>query len=193
MHWIIFSTNQSKLLFIAILSRATSFLDDDLVAHLGDFGLARLLHEDTSYSIRIREQANSSTLKGTIGYVPPEYGACGLESPEGDIYSYGILILEMLTGKKPTDSMFGEGLSLHNYCKMAIPEGITEVTDARFLILYHEEQMEVTQQEIEDKFKECLVSLAKIGVACSDEFPAHRMNIKDVIVELHAIKQKLLH
>ncbi|OIW17335.1 hypothetical protein TanjilG_22447 [Lupinus angustifolius] len=168
-------------------------LDDDIVAHLGDFGLAKLLQEDAIYSIR--EQAKSSTIKGTIGYVPPEYGAGGLESPQGDIYSYGILLLEILTGKRPTDSMFGEGLSLHNYCKMAIPEGITEVADARLLTVYHEEQMRITQhqQEMEDKFKECLVSLARIGVVCSDEFPAQRMNIKDVIVELHAMKQKLLH
>ncbi|CAL0308387.1 unnamed protein product [Lupinus luteus] len=124
-----------------------------------------------------------------------EYGAGGLESPQGDIYSYGILLLEMLTGKKPTYSMFSEGLSLHNYRKMAIPEGVTEVADARLLIPYHEGQMRVTQhqQEMEDKFKECLVSLARIGVVCSDEFPAQRMNITNVIVELRAINQKFLH
>ncbi|RYR46169.1 hypothetical protein Ahy_A07g031921 [Arachis hypogaea] len=40
--------------------------------------------------------------------------------------------------------------------------------------------------------KECLVSFARIGVACSQEFPTRRMNIKDIIVELHAIKHKLL-
>ena len=44
-------------------------LDDDMVAHLGDFGLARLIHGATTYSTV--DQVNSSTIKGTIGYVPP--------------------------------------------------------------------------------------------------------------------------
>jgi len=44
-------------------------LDDDMVAHLGDFGLARLTHGATTHSSK--DLANSSTIKGTIGYVPP--------------------------------------------------------------------------------------------------------------------------
>jgi serine/threonine protein kinase len=44
-------------------------LDDDMVAHLGDFGLARLTHGATTHSSK--DQVNSSTIKGTIGYVPP--------------------------------------------------------------------------------------------------------------------------
>ncbi|RYR46198.1 hypothetical protein Ahy_A07g031960 [Arachis hypogaea] len=50
-------------------------------------------------------------------------------------------------------------------------------------------ERKITPQNI----KECLVSFARIGVACSEEFPSQRMNIKDVIMELQAIKQKLLH
>ncbi|MED6117080.1 hypothetical protein PIB30_106573, partial [Stylosanthes scabra] len=79
-------------------------LDDDMVAHLGDFGLARLIHDATSHSSS--NQASSSTIKGTIGYILPEYGAGGSASIVGDMYSYGILLLEMITGKKPTDSMY---------------------------------------------------------------------------------------
>ncbi|QHO27340.1 uncharacterized protein [Arachis hypogaea] len=162
-------------------------LDDEVVAHLGDFGLARLIHGAASSSSS--GQATSSTIKGTIGYLPPEYGAGGSVSPQGDMYSYGILLLEMLTGKKPTDTIFGEGLSLHKFCKMAIPEGITEIVDSRLLVPFDEGERKITPQNI----KECLVSFARIGVACSEEFPSQRMNIKDVIMELQAIKQKLLH
>ncbi|KAL4299235.1 hypothetical protein HN51_049976 [Arachis hypogaea] len=162
-------------------------LDDDIVAHLGDFGLARLLHgHATSYTSS--NQASSSVIKGTIGYLPPEYGAGGSVSPQGDIYSYGILLLEILTGKRPTDGMFGEDLSLHKFCKLAIPEGITEIVDSRLITPFDEGERRITQQ----KNMECLVSFARIGVACSEEFPTQRMNIKDVIMELHAIKQKLL-
>ena len=100
----------------------------------------------------------------------------------------------MLTGKKPTDSMFGEGLSLHKFCNMATLDGITEIVDSRLFIPFAEEERRVMrQQNMEDNIRECLVSFVRIGVACSTEFPTQRMSIKDVITELHAIKQKLPH
>ncbi|XP_015931317.1 receptor kinase-like protein Xa21 [Arachis duranensis] len=122
-----------------------------------------------------------------------QYGAGSPVSAEGDMYSYGILLLEMITGKKPTDSMFGEGLNLHNFCYMATLDGITEIVDSTLLIpIDQQERRRVTQQQnMEDTIQECLVPFASIGVACSQEFPNQRMSIKDVITELHAIKQKL--
>ncbi|XP_045829502.1 probable LRR receptor-like serine/threonine-protein kinase At3g47570 isoform X2 [Trifolium pratense] len=160
-------------------------LDDDIVAHLGDFGLARLILGATGHSSK--DQVNSSTIKGTIGYLPPEYGAGGPVSPEGDIYSYGILLLEMLTGKKPTNNMFYENLSLHKFCKMKISEDILDIVDSCLLIPFAEDQTRV----VENNTKQCLMMFAEIGVACSEEFPSQRMLIKDVIVKLLAIKQKL--
>ncbi|KAF7830965.1 putative LRR receptor-like serine/threonine-protein kinase [Senna tora] len=155
-------------------------LDDDFVAHLGDFGLARLLHGDT-IDHSSKDQTTSSAIKGTIGYIPPEYGAGGPVTPQGDIYSYGILLLEMLTGKKPTDRMFDEDMSLHKFCKMALPEGnIDEIVDSSFLV-----------PNMELKVGESFVSFGRIGVACSAEFPSERMEIKDVVAELLAIKKRL--
>ncbi|QHO27333.1 putative LRR receptor-like serine/threonine-protein kinase [Arachis hypogaea] len=166
-------------------------LDNEVVAHLGDFGLARLVHGAASRPSS--GQATSSTIKGTVGYIPPEYGAGASVSAEGDMYSYGILLLEMLTGKKPTDTMFAEGLSLHNFCNAATLERITEIVDSRLLIpIAKQEGRRVTsQQNMEGTIQECLVSFAKIGIACSEEVPTQRMSIKNVIKELHAIKQKL--
>ncbi|CAJ2653368.1 unnamed protein product [Trifolium pratense] len=160
-------------------------LDDDLVAHLGDFGLARLIHGATGHSNK--DQISSSTIKGTIGYLPPKYGAGGPVSSQGDIYSYGILLLEMLTGKRPTNNMFNENLSLHKFCKMKIPEEILEIVDSHLLMPFVEDQTGIVQ----NKIRKCLVMFAGIGVACSEEFPSHRMLIKDVIVKLNEIKSKL--
>nr|GFD04569.1 protein kinase-like domain-containing protein [Tanacetum cinerariifolium] len=54
---------------------------------------------------------NSSTgVKGTIGYAPPEYGIGSEMTSSGDVYSFGILLLEVMSGKKPIDGMFNEGL-----------------------------------------------------------------------------------
>ncbi|CAI8586294.1 unnamed protein product [Vicia faba] len=157
-------------------------LDEDIVAHLGDFGLARLIRGATEHSSK--DQVSSSTVKGTIGYLPPEYGAGGPVSSQGDIYSYGILLLEMLTGKRPVDNMFCENVNLHQLCKVKIPEGILEVVDQRLLEPFAEDQTGI----MENKVRKCLVMFAKIGVACSEEFPNQRMLIKDVIVRLNEIK-----
>jgi len=119
--------------------------------------------------------------------VETEYGTGCQVSAKGDIYSYGILVLEMLTGRKPTDGMFGEALSLHKFCEMAIREGIGEIVDSRLLVATPEEGRRVT----ETKIRECLVGFARIGVACSAESPVERMDIKDVVVELHTIKERL--
>ena len=50
-------------------------------------------------------------------------------STSGDIYSYGILLLEMFTGKRPTDSMFKDELNLHNFASTALPDRISEIVD----------------------------------------------------------------
>ena len=108
-------------------------------------------------------------------------------SAQGDIYSYGILLLEILTGKRPTDNTFCENLSLHKFCKMKIQEGILDIVDPCLLMSFAEDQTHV----VENNIKECLVMFAKIGVACSEEFPTQRMLTKDVMVKLLEIKQKL--
>ena len=93
----------------------------------------------------------------------------------------------MVTGKRPTDSMFCENLSLHKFCKMKIPVEILEIVDSHLLTQFPKDQTRV----MENNIKECLVMLAKIGIACSEEFPTQRMLTKDVIVKLLEIKQKL--
>ena len=50
-------------------------------------------------------------------------------SIEADAYSYRILLLEMFLGKRPTDQMFKDGLNLHNFAKMALPEKLVQIVD----------------------------------------------------------------
>ncbi|EOY17844.1 Serine-threonine protein kinase, plant-type, putative [Theobroma cacao] len=152
------------------LKPSNVLLDDGMVAHVTDFGLAKLLSSDTD--TMGNDQASSSVMKGTIGYVPSEYGMGGAVSPEGDIYSYGILLLEMITGRRPTDGMFHGGLNLHNFCNMALPERLKEILDSRLLEqICENNERSRSLPNMEAKMLESLVSFAKEGVACSAEAP----------------------
>ncbi|XVF83920.1 hypothetical protein PTKIN_Ptkin16aG0532800 [Pterospermum kingtungense] len=90
-------------------------LDDEMVGHVGDFGLAKFI---TSY-LQNHTSSRSSSLgfKGTIGYAPLEYGLGSCVTTYGDVYSYGILLLEMFTGRRSTDEMFEEFL-LKQLCQI---------------------------------------------------------------------------
>lgn len=123
-------------------------------------------------------------------------------SPDGDVYAYGILLLEMFTGKRPTDSLFVDGLDLHKFVKIGLPDEITNIIDPILLSSVEVENENAEEETIAmnnmgmeqlkiDQMQECLISILRIGVACSVESPRERMDIGDVIKELQLIKDIL--
>ncbi|XP_068330506.1 putative receptor-like protein kinase At3g47110 [Pyrus communis] len=172
-------------------------LDSDMTACVGDFGLARCLR-DASCPSPLHD-SSSNVIKGTIGYTPPEYGMGGEVSTYGDVYSYGILLLEMLTGKRPIDDMFKGGMDLHNFVMMALPERVGEICDP--LLVQIEESNSSTNPRsnrgnhaLNDRRKrvvECLTSIARVGVACSVAMPKERKDMSNVVAELSLIRDML--
>jgi hypothetical protein len=82
---------------------ANILLDDDFEAVVGDFGLAKLLdHRDSHVTTAVR---------GTVGHIAPEYLSTGQSSEKTDVFGYGVLLLELITGQRAFE--FGR-LSNHN-------------------------------------------------------------------------------
>ncbi|XP_049371453.1 probable LRR receptor-like serine/threonine-protein kinase At3g47570 [Solanum verrucosum] len=87
------------------LKPSNILLDENMVGHLSDFGIAKLLGAEDSFR-------QTKTI-GTIGYIAPEYGQDGLVSTSCDVYSFGIVMMEAFTRRKPSDEMFTGDLTLN--------------------------------------------------------------------------------
>ena len=105
----------------------------------------------------------------------------------GDVYSYGILLLEMFIGKRPTVDMFKDGLNLHDFVKTDLLDQVIGILDPNLLWEREDEMTWMNdshnQNQIRSsKIQECFILIFGIGVSCSREFAN----------ELHSIKQKLI-
>ncbi|KAL2538038.1 putative LRR receptor-like serine/threonine-protein kinase [Forsythia ovata] len=155
------------------LKPSNVLLDSDMTPKVGDFGLAKLLIDNhTAIS-------STHTLKGTIGYIPPEYGFGEKPSIAGDVHSYGILLLELFTGKSPTDESFTGGMSLKNWVEKSFPTYIDQVLDPE---LWDERQC--TKPENQD---DCLITIFRICLACANDSPDERISMRDALGKLKKI------
>ncbi|CAI8593468.1 unnamed protein product [Vicia faba] len=178
-----------QLVIHSDLKPSNVLLDDDMVAHVSDFGISRLVS-----AIGVTSHKNTSTIvfKGTVGYTPPEYGMGSEVSTCGDMYSFGILLLEIFTGRRPTDEAFENGQNLHNFVARSFPDNLREILDPCLVPRHGEVEVEDGNREnLALNVKEGLVSLFRVGLTCSMESPKERMNIVDVTRELIIIKKTI--
>ena len=125
-----------------------------------------------------------------------EYGMSSKVSTQGDMYSFGILILEMLIRRRPTDEIFKDGQNLHSYVKIAFPNNLLQIVDPTLLPREVEATSIEENQEklalIHPKVEQCLVSLVEIRLGCLVELPIERMDMMDVTKELNHITEAYL-
>ncbi|KAK3419909.1 hypothetical protein EUGRSUZ_G00672 [Eucalyptus grandis] len=155
------------------LKPSNILLDNEKTGHVGDFGLARFLPEAMH---KLLDQSSSVGIKGSFGYIAPEYDKGSAISTQGDVYSFGVLILEMFTSKRPTNDMFENGLDIHHFAKVALADQVEKAID---LVLLREIEELNKRQRVTSEGKnkswrniqDSLASIIKIGVACFSESP----------------------
>ncbi|XP_047949700.1 receptor kinase-like protein Xa21 [Salvia hispanica] len=156
------------------LKPSNVLLDDDMVARVSDFGVSKLLGEGESVLI-------TNTL-ATLGYIAPEYGLQGLVSTRCDVYSYGVLLMETFTRKRPSDDMFAGDLSLKSWIQSSVPQSTYQVIDVNLLTNVEEEHG--------DRIVECTSSILELAFMCSADSPSDRINMKEALAELQKIKHR---
>ncbi|CAN4090032.1 unnamed protein product [Withania somnifera] len=152
-------------------------LDEDTVAYVGDFGISKILAVSKSLA--------RTGLLGTLGYMAPEYGSEGIVSSSGDVYGYSIMMIEVLSKRRPADDeVFNENLGLRQeWIRQAFPRSIMEVVDSNLL---------PEEEQITFKSELCIESMIELALNCTKKKPKSRITIKDVVKRLNKIKNTFL-
>ncbi|KAK9685012.1 hypothetical protein RND81_10G249700 [Saponaria officinalis] len=145
-------------------------LENNFSAKVADFGLAKQAPEG-------RQNHLSTRVMGTFGYVAPEYAMTGHLLVKSDVYSYGVVLLELLTGRKPVD--------------MAQPSGQENlVTWSRPILRDKDRLHELADTKLEGKFaKEDFVRVCTIAAACVAPEANQRPTMSEVVQSLKMVQR----
>lgn len=155
-------------------------LDGDFRAKVADFGLAKLV-EKTSGG-----ETSVTRIVGTFGYLAPEYSRDGIATSKSDVYAFGVVIFELITGKeaisKSRVAMPGtpERRSLISIMSRALRDCPNPIQMGRLRELIDPSLMDMFPQD-------CLYKMAKLGQQCVEEDPILRPDMKYVVFTLSQI------
>ncbi|RWR81118.1 LRR receptor-like serine/threonine-protein kinase FEI 1 isoform X1 [Cinnamomum micranthum f. kanehirae] len=139
-------------------------LDGNLEARVSDFGLARLLKDEESHITTI--------VAGTFGYLAPEYMQSGRATEKTDVYSFGVLVLEVLSGKRPTHSAF-------------IEKGLNIVGWLNYLVVENRKR-DIIDPHCEGVKMESLDALLSVAIQCVLSTPEDRPTMHRVVQVLES-------
>ncbi|KAI5668127.1 hypothetical protein M9H77_17980 [Catharanthus roseus] len=135
-------------------------LDEDYEAKIADFGIAKT----TEFS----GGSESSCFTGTHGYIAPEMAYTLKVTEKSDIYSFGVVLLELVTGRKPVEDAYGEGKDIIYWVATHISdrENVLKVLDPKV---------------VSDFVQDSMIKVLRIATLCTSKLPNLRPNMKDVV------------
>ncbi|XP_009800027.1 protein NSP-INTERACTING KINASE 3 [Nicotiana tabacum] len=140
---------------------ANILLDEEFEAVVGDFGLAKLLdHRDSHVTTAVR---------GTVGHIAPEYLSTGQSSEKTDVFGFGILLLELITGQKAVD--FGRGANQ----KGVMLDWVKKLHQEKKLNLMVDKDLKNSFDRIE------LEEMVQVALLCTHFSPSHRPKMSEVL------------
>ncbi|KAI9083676.1 hypothetical protein K1719_034377 [Acacia pycnantha] len=141
-------------------------LDENLIPKISDFGMARIFKGS-------EDHANTQRVVGTYGYMSPEYAMEGLFSEKSDVFSFGVILLEIVSGRKGSSFYNNEhSLSLLGFAwKLWNEENIVQLIDP-----------EISDQNLEKDILRCI----HIGLLCVQELAIERPSMSTVVSMLNS-------
>ncbi|OVA09487.1 Protein kinase domain [Macleaya cordata] len=140
---------------------ANVLLDDYCEAIVGDFGLAKLLdHADSHVTTAVR---------GTVGHIAPEYLSTGQSSEKTDVFGFGILLLELITGMRALE--FGKSVNQ----KGAVIEWVKKIQQDKKVEVLVDKDLGSNYDRIE------VGEMVQVALLCTQYLPAHRPKMSEVV------------
>ncbi|CAI9097319.1 OLC1v1033714C2 [Oldenlandia corymbosa var. corymbosa] len=148
-------------------------LDENLNPKIGDFGLAKLFPDNVTHI--------STRVAGTVGYLAPEYALLGQLTKKADVYSFGVLVLEIVSGKSSSKAAFGDDL-------LVLVEWTWKLRDEGRLL-------EIVDPEMGEYPIDEVTRFIKVALFCTQEAAHQRPGMKEVVKMLSEdvnLNEKLL-
>ncbi|KAL2327761.1 hypothetical protein Fmac_021188 [Flemingia macrophylla] len=143
-------------------------LDANLDPKISDFGLARSFLGD-------QVEANTKKIAGTYGYISPEYAARGYFSPKSDVFSYGVIVLEIVSGKKNRE--------------FSDPEHYNNLLGHAWRLWTEERALELLDDVLGDQCVPTEVTRCiQVGLLCVQQRPEDRPDMSSVVLILNGDK-----
>lgn len=144
---------------------ANVLLDEHHEAVVGDFGLAKLLDHGDSHV--------TTAVRGTVGHIAPEYLSTGQSSDKTDVFGFGVLLLELVTGQRALEVGKGSGVGLSH--KGVMLDWVRKVHRERMLHLLVDQDLGPCYDAIE------VAEVVQVALLCTQFQPSHRPRMSEVV------------